>query len=271
MAKPVLIAVSDDSEALDLIDRELTRRNEADYEVVCGSSVGGAVAILERLSRQMRQVAVVLGDHRVSGNRGSEVLSRAGSFTQAPSGFCSSRGGPTMMHPAAATLDDTYTQITEAEAMSGQDVFVVGGGNSAGQAAVHLAKFAKRVTLLVRGPSLAESMSDYLIRELDGASNVEIRHRVEVVDGQGETRLEQLTLRDNESGQTGTVPAAAIFVLIGARPRIDWLPGEIERDRWGYVLTGNDLLRNGGLPDRWRRSTTGWENSSEPLLTGDWL
>ena len=141
--------------------------------------------------------------------------------------------------------------VTEAEAMSGQPVFVVGGGNSAGQAAVHLAKFAERVTLLVRGPSLADSMSDYLIRELNSEPNIEIRHQVEVVDGHGESRLEQLTLRDRESGRSETVPAAALFILIGAQPRTDWLPDQILRDHWGYLLTGNDLLGNGGLPERW--------------------
>ena len=141
--------------------------------------------------------------------------------------------------------------VTEAEAMSGEKVFVVGGGNSAGQAAVHLSKFAEQVTLLVRGPSLAQSMSDYLIKELDAEPNVEIRYEVEVVDGEGESRLERLTLKDRESGETETVPAGAAFVLIGAEPRTDWLPEEIERDRWGFVLTGNDLLRNGETPDRW--------------------
>jgi thioredoxin reductase (NADPH) len=132
--------------------------------------------------------------------------------------------------------------VTEAEAMSGEDVFVVGGGNSAGQASVHLATFANHVTLLVRGSSLAASMSDYLVKELDSKGNIEIRYQTEVVDGWGETRLEQLTLRDRESGQMDTVPAA-VFVLIGAEPRTEWLPHEIARDRWGYVLTGNDLAR----------------------------
>ena len=504
MAKPMLVAVSDDSEALGLIDRELTRRFAADYEVVCERSADAALGTLERLSVQKRQVAVVLADEQVSSNRGPAVLSRAGELhpgakrvlliqwgdrsaaeavrrgaalgqldfwalkpwrsrdeellalvgealrewssgavpgreivrvvgeqwsarshelrdllarNAVPFGFYDVRSdqgrglleqagvspellpllvlfdGRTLVDPTNAELAgalgvttrpsrDTYdvvvigagpsglaasvygtseglrcallereaiggqagttslirnylgfprglsgqelaqrayeqawlfdtefiygngaialrseanhrvinladggeitTQavvlatgvtyrrlgiprldelngagvffgaaVTEAEAMSGQAVFVVGGGNSAGQAAVHLAKFAKQVTLLVRGPSLAESMSDYLIRELRGAPNVEIRHRVEVVDGQGETRLEQLTLRDRESGDTQTVPAAAVFVLIGAQPRTDWLPDQIQRDRWGYVLTGNDLLRDGRLPDQW--------------------
>jgi len=138
--------------------------------------------------------------------------------------------------------------VTEAEAMAGARVFVVGGGNSAGQAAVHLARFARQVTLLVRGRSLADSMSDYLIRELRNEPNVDIRYRTEVVDGHGEARLEQLTLRDRDTGRTQTVAASALFVLIGAAPRTDWLPQEIARDRWGYLLTGDDL---GGTPGGW--------------------
>ena len=141
--------------------------------------------------------------------------------------------------------------VTEAEAMSGQDVLVVGGGNSAGQAAVHLAKLAQRVTLVVRGTSLAASMSDYLIKELEGQPNIVIRYRAEVVDGEGETRLERLILRDRESGRTQSVPAAAVFVLIGAEPRTEWLPDDIERDPWGFVLTGSDRLpRVGRQPGR---------------------
>ena len=142
--------------------------------------------------------------------------------------------------------------VTEAEAMSAEDVVVVGGGNSAGQAALHLATFADRVTLSVRGTSLAASMSDYLINELEGRPTVEIRYRAEVVDGEGETRLERVMVRDRESGRTRSVPAAAVFVLIGAEPRTAWLPEEIERDRWGFVLTGSDLLRDGRAPERWR-------------------
>lgn len=121
--------------------------------------------------------------------------------------------------------------VTEAEAMTDERVFVVGGGNSAGQAAVHLARFAQHVTLLVRGPSLADSMSDYLSRELGNQANIDIRYRTEVVDGHGDARLEQLTLRDRDSGETGTVAASALFVFIGAAPRADWLPDEIARGR----------------------------------------
>ena len=131
--------------------------------------------------------------------------------------------------------------VSEARALAGQEAYVVGGGNSAGQAAMHLSRFAGRVTMLIRGRSLAASMSRYLQNEIEAAENVHVRLGAEVIDGGGEGRLEELTLRDRESGDTETVEAAALFVLIGARPHTAWLPGSIERDRWGYVMTGPDL------------------------------
>jgi thioredoxin reductase (NADPH) len=104
-------------------------------------------------------------------------------------------------------------------------VFVVGGGNSAGQAALHLAKYARQVIILVRGRSLAASMSEYLIREIDTAANVKVRYQTEVAAGGGSGHLEHLLLRDRESGGTETVPAAGLFILIGAQPFTGWLPG----------------------------------------------
>lgn len=127
---------------------------------------------------------------------------------------------------------------SEAERFTGREVFVVGGGNSAGQAAVHLAKHAKQVTILVRRDTLTETMSRYLIDEIEGQPNIDVRYRTEIVDGAGDGRLESLTLSDSASGKTATVPADAVFVLIGARPHTDWLPSEIERDRYGFVVTG---------------------------------
>jgi thioredoxin reductase (NADPH) len=135
--------------------------------------------------------------------------------------------------------------------MKGQEVYVVGGANSAGQAAMHLSKYASRVTLLVRGSSLKASMSEYLIREMEAAQNIEVRFKTQVVDGGGEGRLEHLTLANSASGLSETVPAAALFVLIGARPHTGWLPEEIERDRRGYLLTDQDLLRYGELRQGW--------------------
>ena len=122
--------------------------------------------------------------------------------------------------------------------MTGRQVVVVGGGNSAGQAAIHLAKRAGGVTIAVRGPSLAETMSDYLIREIDASPRITLRRNTEVVDAAGRSRLESLVLRDNVSGSTETFAADALFVMIGAEPRTDWLDGVVARDPAGYVLTG---------------------------------
>jgi thioredoxin reductase (NADPH) len=146
----------------------------------------------------------------------------------------------------------------EARAMEGQDVFVVGAGNSAGQAALHLARYAASVTVVARGPDLAASMSDYLVRELDEAPNVAVRLRTQVVDGLGGHRLEGLALRRRDNGVTEEVPAAALFVMIGGEPRTDWLAG-VERDSRGYILTGHDLLGPDGRP-------AGWPLRRPPLL-----
>ena len=131
--------------------------------------------------------------------------------------------------------------ITEAPALAGQQVYVVGAGNSAGQAATHLAKYADRVAMIVRGGGLAASMSDYLVRTIQATENIEVHLRTTVIDAHGAERLEKLILHDVASGQARTVPAAALFVLIGARPHTDWLPRVIHRDDKGFILTGQDL------------------------------
>ena len=133
------------------------------------------------------------------------------------------------------------TAASEAPAMRGRDVFVAGAGNSAGQAALHLAKWAEKVTVLVRARSLADSMSDYLIREIGSAPNVAVWYRVQVADGTGTGHLESLVLQDTVSEARRSVPADALFVLIGAQPRTQWLGDGIARDRWGFILTGPDL------------------------------
>lgn len=140
---------------------------------------------------------------------------------------------------------------SEAVAMKEQDVFVVGGGNSAGQAAVYLARYARRVTMVVRGESLAATMSDYLITALENKENVDVRLHTEIIDGGGDFHLERIVLRDTHSGQVETLPAAALFVLIGAMPRTDWLPPVVERDDQGYIVTGQELLRDGNPPPTW--------------------
>jgi thioredoxin reductase (NADPH) len=132
----------------------------------------------------------------------------------------------------------------EARAMRGEDVFVIGAGNSAGQAAVHLSAYAASVTIVTIDDRLGEFMSDYLVQEVEATPNIAVVLHTEVVDGHGHGRLEGLTLRDRHTGATRTVPASAMFVLIGAEPRTDWLDGVVERNERGYVLTGHDL-------DRW--------------------
>jgi len=148
---------------------------------------------------------------------------------------------------------------SDAKAMTDREVFVVGGANSAGQAAVHLARYAARVTVLVRGKSLAEGMSDYLITQVASTRNIAVRHGAVVTGGGGTDCLESLTLQDRVSGTTETIPATAMFVLIGAEAHTQWLPDHIARDHWGFVVTGTDLLA-GGAPAQ------GWPLPRPPML-----
>jgi len=138
---------------------------------------------------------------------------------------------------------------SEAPAMRGRDVFVAGGGNSAGQTALHMAKWARRVTILVRGKSLAASMSDYLLRQIEATPNVNVSYRVEVAAGTGTSHLESLVLKDTASGARRSVPADALFILIGSQPRTHWLGENVTRDQQGFILTGPDLLGSTGA--RW--------------------
>jgi thioredoxin reductase (NADPH) len=131
--------------------------------------------------------------------------------------------------------------VSEARAHRGQEVYVVGGGNSAGQAAVHLARYAARVTILVRRADLTETMSRYLIDEIDQSENIGVRPHTEVCGGRGDGTLEAVELRDCRTGETETAAAAALFVMIGAQPHTSWLPETVCRDRWGYLLTGSDV------------------------------
>jgi thioredoxin reductase (NADPH) len=138
--------------------------------------------------------------------------------------------------------------MSAAREMEDQDVYVVGGGNSAGQAAVHLSRFARSVTILVRRPDLAETMSSYLIGEIEYNPRISARTCATVVDGGGGAsgRLEWLCLEDVRTGARTTVPASGLFLLLGAEPHCDWLPAAVSRDERGFVLTGRDVPR-----DRW--------------------
>jgi thioredoxin reductase (NADPH) len=132
---------------------------------------------------------------------------------------------------------------SEAPAMRGRNVFVAGGGNSAGQAALHLARWAAQVTILVRAPSLAASMSDYLIRQIGAAPNIKVGYHVQAAGGTGTGtgHLQSLVLEDTATGARRAVPADALFVFIGAQPRTGWLGETVARDRQGFIRTGPDL------------------------------
>jgi thioredoxin reductase (NADPH) len=140
---------------------------------------------------------------------------------------------------------------TEADACSGQHVYVVGGANSAGQAAVFFSRFADRVTILVRGETLRTSMSSYLIEQVEGIANLDVRTCTEVAEAHGDDHLEALTLVDRRTGDSERVDAGHLFVFIGAAPRTDWLDGVVVRDDRGFVLTGPDLLVDGARPPGW--------------------
>jgi thioredoxin reductase (NADPH) len=139
----------------------------------------------------------------------------------------------------------------EARAMTGRDVFVIGAGNSAGQAVLHLARYARSVTMVVRGPSVSATMSEYLVTVLGATANVHVCLNTEVTDGSGSSGLDSVTLRDRLSGRDRRCPAAGLFVLIGAEPHTDWLSGSVQRDERGFVLTGRDLLRGATGGEAW--------------------
>lgn len=146
--------------------------------------------------------------------------------------------------------------VSESRAMQDEDVFIVGAGNSAGQAALHLAKHARAVTLLVRGGNVTKSMSTYLLRAIESTPNVFVRHFTQVVDGRGDGRLEYITLADRANDIVTEVAAGALFIMIGGEPITHWLTDEIARDAQGYIITGRDLLEEPGAH---------WKCGREPL------
>jgi thioredoxin reductase (NADPH) len=130
---------------------------------------------------------------------------------------------------------------SEAPAMTGKDAYIVGGANSAGQAALHLARYARRVTLVIRAQSIGAGMSHYLCQEVGATPNIEVKTDTTVVGGGGDGHLEHLVLREGATGREETVPADGLFILIGAHPNTDWLPNEIARDDKGFIFTGEDI------------------------------
>jgi len=140
---------------------------------------------------------------------------------------------------------------TEALSCKGEIVYVVGGANSAGQAAMNFAKYADRVIILVRGSSLSSTMSQYLIDQIKEMSNIEIWAHGSVIEAHGETHLEEISVLCSDTNKLERVPASAMFIFIGASPRTEWLANVVERDERGFILTGPDLIREGLHPKGW--------------------
>ncbi len=140
---------------------------------------------------------------------------------------------------------------TEAMSCQDEDVYIVGGANSAGQAAMYFSKFAKRIVMLVRGPSLNATMSQYLIDQIHQTPNIQVEFHSSVVEALGTERLERISILCSVSKEVTTVPASSLFIFIGAMPNTDWLAGVVERDDKGFIMTGADLKKNGKLPASW--------------------
>jgi thioredoxin reductase (NADPH) len=141
--------------------------------------------------------------------------------------------------------------ITEALSCRNSDVYVIGGGNSAGQAAVYLAKYANNVGILVRGEGLASTMSQYLVDQIRDTKNIVVRSCTTVVGAHGEHNLQSIVVRDTNTGQEETLPASALFIFIGAVPHTEWCAEVLQRDEHGFILTGPDLMGDGKRPEGW--------------------
>ncbi len=140
---------------------------------------------------------------------------------------------------------------TEAISCQGEEVYIIGGANSAGQAAMYFSKYASQVIILVRGESLTKSMSQYLIDQINETPNIKVMVHSSVIEAKGETSLEAISIANSQTGETKTVAATSLFIFIGAVPRTDWLEGVLERDNRGFILTGQDLKQHGTRPKGW--------------------
>jgi thioredoxin reductase (NADPH) len=140
---------------------------------------------------------------------------------------------------------------TEALSCKGELVYVVGGANSAGQAAMNFSKYAERVVILVRGESLSSTMSQYLIDQIKETPNIQLWTHAGVAEVHGDTHLEEVSVLCSDTNKVERVPASSMFIFIGALPRTDWLGDAIERDDRGFILTGSDLMQGGERPKKW--------------------
>jgi thioredoxin reductase (NADPH) len=144
-----------------------------------------------------------------------------------------------------------YAPMSEAFSYRDGDIYIVGGANSAGQAAMYFSRFARHITMLVRGSSLSDSMSQYLENQITATKNISVRFHTSVVGVEGTDRCETITIQNNKTHEQETVSASALLIYAGAVPRTDWLAGVVERDAQGYLITGQHLIREGHRPRGW--------------------
>ncbi|MBC8077575.1 MAG: FAD-dependent oxidoreductase, partial [Chloroflexales bacterium] len=149
--------------------------------------------------------------------------------------------------------------MTEAISCRDETVCIVGGANSAGQAAIYFSQYARKVLVLVRGDSLAKGMSQYLVERIEQAPNIEVRICTSVAEVRGTASLETVVVTDANTGAIDEIAASALFIFIGAQPRTDWLDGVVERDKGGFILSGPDVMRDGKRPK-------GWQAQRDPFL-----
>jgi thioredoxin reductase (NADPH) len=142
--------------------------------------------------------------------------------------------------------------LTEAFSYKDEDVYIVGGANSAGQAAMFFSEYARKVVVVYRGDSLRKSMSEYLVKQVEGKENIEVRLNSIVIEAEGEDHLERITIKNSVSGEMEIVSAQSLFIFIGAAPHTDWLGGVVERDERGFILSGPDLSKHGERPKGWK-------------------
>ena len=154
--------------------------------------------------------------------------------------------------------------MTQALSCRDEDIYMIGGANSAGQAAIYFSKYARKVTMLVRADSLSKGMSQYLADQIVKTENVKVWLHSSLVEVKGEDRLEAITINDAIRGEKQTIPAYALFIFIGAQPHTDWLAGTVKRDANGFILTGPDLTTNDELNNNNRPK--GWNLDRQPFL-----
>ena len=141
--------------------------------------------------------------------------------------------------------------MTEALECKDEDVYIVGGANSAGQAAMYFSRHARKAVIVCRSNDLRKGMSSYLVNQIEDTPNIEVRVNAKVIEALGENHLEEVKIKDSATGEEETVPARSLFIFIGAAPKTDWLEGVVERDERGFILSGPDLVRDGKRPKNW--------------------